>query len=78
MGRPVADVPDVCIDTGIGLLNELLTSRTTTRADALDLLVVDALITYAFQEAAGNPMLLDRRASAAMSRIAALSTGPEE
>jgi hypothetical protein len=38
----------------------------------LDLLTVDALITYAFQEAAGEPERLESRASRAMERIAAI------
>ena len=44
--RPVADVAEICVDTGVRLLDEMLASEATDRAHALDLLAVDALITY--------------------------------
>lgn len=71
-GRPVADVPEVCLEAGERLLDALLTSGTTARATALDLLAVDALITYAFQAASDDPARLEARAAQAMTRIAAL------
>jgi hypothetical protein len=70
--RPVADVPEVCLEAGERLLEALLEAGTTARATALDLLAVDALITYAFQAAADDPARLETRAAQAMSRIAAL------
>lgn len=71
--RPVADVAEICVDTGVRLLDEMLASEATDRAHALDLLAVDALITYAFQVAADEPARIESRAAAAMARIAALS-----
>jgi hypothetical protein len=70
--RPVADVPEVCLDAGERLLDALLASGSTSRATALDLLAVDALVTYAFQAAADEPARLEARAARAMARIAEL------
>lgn len=70
--RPVAEVPEACLEAGERLLDDLLTSGSTTRSTALDLLAVDALITYAFQAAADDPTRLEERAARAMMRIAAL------
>lgn len=70
--RPVAEVAEACLEAGERLLDDLLTSGTTSRATALDLLAVDALVTYAFQAAADDPLRLEARAARAMSRIAAL------
>jgi len=75
--RPVADVADVCIDTGVSLLERLLVSSATGRDQALDLLAVDSLITYAFQAAADRPEQIEERAAIAMSRIAALPSRGE-
>jgi hypothetical protein len=44
-----------------------------TRSGALDLLAVDALVTYAFEAAADDPHSLEARTSAALARIAALA-----
>lgn len=70
--RPVADVPDVCLEAGERLLASLLHSGSTSRATALDLLAVDSLVTFAFQAAADDPSRIEPRAAAAMRRIAAL------
>lgn len=70
--RPVSEVPECCLEAGEGLLGAILASGSTSRDTALDLLTVDALITYAFQEAAGEPERLESRASRAMERIAAI------
>lgn len=70
--RPVREVPEACLEAGERLLDELLTSGSTCRATALDLLAVDALVTYAFQAAADDPTRLEERAAKAMARIAAL------
>jgi hypothetical protein len=50
----------------------LLASGSTSRATALDLLAVDALVTYAFQAGADDPARLEERAARAMARIALL------
>jgi hypothetical protein len=69
---PVQQVPEACLDAGERLLGDLLASGSTSRATALDLLAVDALVTYAFQAAADEPALLDARAARALASIAAL------
>ena len=69
---PVQQVPEVCLDAGEQLLDALLASGSTSRETALDLLAVDALITYAFQAAADEPSLMDARAARALASIAAL------
>lgn len=70
--QPVAHVPEACLEAGERALRTLLASGTTTRPTALDLLAVDALVTYAFQVAADAPAQIERRAAGAMARIAAL------
>jgi hypothetical protein len=75
--RPVNEVPEACLEAGERLLDALLTSGSTSRATALDLLAVDALITYAFQAAADDPGQLEQRAARAMARIAALPAALE-
>ena len=65
-------VADACLTAGEGLLDRILTSGSTSRGSALELLAVDALVTYAFQAAADDPSQLEPRAARAMARIAAL------
>lgn len=55
---------------GEALLAQHLASDTTSRDSALDLLAVDALVTYAFEAAADQPELLVQRAASAMQRVA--------
>jgi hypothetical protein len=69
---PQSQVPESCLAAGEQLLDELLASGSTSRGSALDLLAVDALVTYAFESAADAPSLLEARAARAMSRLAAL------
>ena len=71
---PEREVPEVCLDVGQQLLDALLASGSTSRETALDLLAVDALITYAFQAAADDPSLIEARAARALTSIAALPT----
>lgn len=70
--RPAGEVPACCLEAGEALLEEILASGSTSRDTALDLLTVDALVTYAFQEAAGDTASLEERAARAMARIAEL------
>jgi hypothetical protein len=70
--RPSADAHEVLIDAATSLLTQLLREGRTTRDAALDLLVVDSLVTYAFEAAADAPDDLERRAERATTRIAAL------
>lgn len=72
VNRPAREVPEVCLAAGERLLDALLQSGSTSRATALDLLAVDALVTYAFEAAADDPTHIVERATSAMQRIAAL------
>ena len=65
--------PDEFMDAADALLHELLRGECTSRASAIDLLVVDALVTYAFEVASTDPARVAGRASDAMRRIAALA-----
>lgn len=75
--RPVADVAQVCTETGVRLLGEMLATEATGRADALDLLAVDALMTYAFEAAADDSSQIESLASDAMVRIGSLPLGAD-
>jgi hypothetical protein len=62
--------PDEYMDAAEALLDELLHGECTSRASAIDLLVVDALVTYAFEVASSDPSRVAERAADAMRRIA--------
>ena len=64
-------VSPLCLDTAEELLAELAARPSARRECALDLLTVDALVTYAFEAAAGAPESLESTATAAMIRLAA-------
>lgn len=73
-GRRNADATDasaLCIDAADCLLRELLARDRAGRESALDLLAVDALVTYALEAAAGDPDTFASRAHDAMHRLAA-------
>jgi len=53
------------------LLRDLLSRSSSGRESALDLLTVDALVTYAFEAASDDPSSLTDRAEHAMTRLAA-------
>lgn len=72
-GRPATAVPEVCLEIGEKLLEELMKSGSTQRATALTLLAVDSLVTYAFEAASSDPTRMEARASGAMKRIAELA-----
>lgn len=63
---------DVCEAASEELLEALLAARETGRDSALDLLAADALVTYAFEHAAGAARDLDAEAARAMERIAVI------
>lgn len=65
---------DAVLATAESLLAELLALDCAARDRALDLLAVDALVTYAFEAAAENPDTLAARATSAMTAIAMLAT----
>lgn len=66
--------PELCLAAGERLLDAALAGDERSRATALDLLAADALVTRAFELAAGHPEL-ERLAEAAMRRIAAHAAG---
>ena len=68
----VADVPRAFVDAAETLLATLVRDGCMTRDRALDLLAVDALVTYAFEAASDDPESLGARAHDAMWRLAAL------
>ncbi len=69
--QAVADAPDVCLDAGTSLLRDIVARLTAGRESALDLLAVDALVTYAFEAAADAPGTVRQRALDAIARLAA-------
>jgi hypothetical protein len=68
-----AEPSDALLDAAEMAMAEVLRDGCLTRECGLDLLVVDALVTYAFEAAADDPEQLDARTAAALSRIAALA-----
>ena len=66
----VAEVSDVCVNAADALLRNLLRRGSAGRDVALDLLTVDALVTYAFEAASDDPSALRQRAAAAAARFA--------
>ena len=63
---------DTVLETAELLLADLLALGCAQRDRALDLLAVDALVTYAFEAAAESPDTLATRATNAMTIIARL------
>jgi hypothetical protein len=74
LDESAAHAHEAAIDTAESLLSELLALECAMRDRALDLLAVDALVTYAFEAAAEDPDSLAQRATATMASIAALAT----
>jgi hypothetical protein len=60
--------------TAESLLADLIALECARRDRAIDLLAVDALVTYAFEAAAESPDTLAERATNAMSTIAKLAS----
>lgn len=69
-GQDAADATELCVSAANELLTELLARASAGRESALDLLTVDALVTYAFEAASVDPSSLGARATDAMSRLA--------
>ena len=69
IAQEVETAPDLCVEAAQTLLRDLLSRPTAGRESALDLLVVDALVTYAFEAAASEPSKLEARAERAMTRL---------
>jgi hypothetical protein len=70
--RPASEAHDACLGAGERLLASLIEREATTRAAALDLLVADALVSWAFEAAADEPASLDARAGDALARLSRL------
>ena len=64
---------DALVDSSVAAMRQLLVDGCLTRESGLDLLAVDALVTYAFEAAADEPVELEERAERALARIAALA-----
>jgi hypothetical protein len=69
--RDAAQTTTLCIDAAEQLLRDLMTRPSPGRESALDLLTVDALVTYAFEAASEVPDSLESLATSAMLRLAA-------
>lgn len=65
---------DAALSTAETLLAELMALDCAGRERALDLLAVDAMVTYAFEAASESPDTLSARAAAAMVGIAKLAS----
>jgi len=73
LNQSAAAAPELCIAAAERLLGELLDRSTTGRESALDLLTVDALVTYALEAAATTPDSLPELTTNAMTRLAAVA-----
>lgn len=62
---------ELCIVAANELLRDLLSRPSAGRESALELLTVDALVTYAFEAASDDASSLTARAGQAMTRLAA-------
>jgi hypothetical protein len=71
--RDAREIPDAALAAAEMVLADLRREGCTCRAQALDLLAADALVTYAFEAASEDPGTLATRADEAMRRIAALA-----
>lgn len=78
MHTDFAEAPRIFVDAAEALLRDLLARPSTGRDVALDLLTVDALVTYAFEAAAADVESLPALADDAMRRFGAtVSAGSE-
>jgi hypothetical protein len=72
-GVAARQTTSVCMNAADALLRDLLARSSAGRDVALDLLTVDALVTYAFEAAAANPTTLRECAAEAAARFAAVA-----
>ena len=73
MHREAEELPELCLTRGEKLLRALLQNDQNSRERAGELLLVDALVTYAFEAATENVQALDERARQAIARLSALA-----
>jgi len=69
LAREADEAVVACLDAAVGLLTSLRDDPDAGRERALDLLAADALVTYAFEAAAEDPLALAEVAKGAMWRI---------
>jgi hypothetical protein len=69
--RSTAETSLLLIESADAMLRDLLARNSEARDSALDLLTVDALVTYAFEAASTDPRTLIERSEDAMRRLAA-------
>jgi len=74
LADPSTETHDALLSTAESLLLQLLALDGAGRDRALDLLAVDALVTYSFEAATEDPDTLSTRATSAMTAISALAT----
>lgn len=74
MNCPGSEVPDVLLEAGERALEELLSENATSRESALDLLAIDALVTYAFEACSDFPEELEAKTRSALTRISNVPT----
>jgi hypothetical protein len=67
--KPDESIADGCLRAAAQALARLVDGDASSRASALDLLAVDALVTYAFEAAAETPDRLAALADGAMHRL---------
>jgi hypothetical protein len=76
--RPVENTPQVCLAAASSHLASIVGQRRYGRESALDLLAVDALVTYAFEHASAvSGVELERLSRDAISRLGALTPSHE-
>jgi hypothetical protein len=78
LGASVEEAPELLLAASETLLEQLLATDCNDREMALDLLVADALVTYAFEAAGRRPEALDARARRAMREISNICVAAEE
>lgn len=74
LSDPSSSAHEAVLSTAESLLAELLALDCAERERALDLLAVDAMVTYAFEAASESPETLATRATSAMAAIAMLAS----
>jgi porphobilinogen deaminase len=65
--------PDTLLAAAERVFRETLKAGCNSRASAVALLAVDALVTYAFERASDDPARIEERAAQAMASLAALT-----
>jgi hypothetical protein len=68
-----SDPASTCLVAAATALDRLVRERDAGRSSALDLLAIDALVTYAFEAAADAPESIDERAHDAMVSLSTVA-----